>query len=122
MSSNRNIFTARPGAGTSAVIESQIGPRPRTNSDWLKANGYDFTPEQYARNKAQLTWCSFGLDGKGPLQNIPLQELSTEHILNILINMHRLDDLLRVTMLLILKERFNRKHLRDKFITKASKG
>lgn len=75
-------------------------------NDFLRALRVHPDQHDYDALKRQLTWGTYGEDGKGPLNYVTLESMSTEHLENTIITQSQMPPLYRKVMLMILKNRY----------------
>ena len=72
------------------LVEAMYDEEPLnvpSKDEWFKNIGVDFSLEEMNYLRTHLTWGTLGVDGKGPYKFIPYEDLTVEHIKNILIVM-----------------------------------
>lgn len=94
---------------------------PESPDEWHNIFGCNLTEEQMEEAIGEITWGTYGPDGKQPCKYIPLKDLDTEHLENILIFMSHPRPVMKKLLLYVLKKRYIEEHDQDVALDQGEK-
>lgn len=100
-------------AGDWEMFDQDESPFSEETKKWIHVRGSDKLqplrddPALLSRIRKELTWGTYGKEGKSPLKCRWLDDLDTEHLENILITQRHIPQVYSLVIVTILKERYS---------------